>query len=79
MYTTYIFMMKYENFPKIFLNTFFLELSEEFLWDSKNKFESATANEPSVFEAATVNEISVFESSMVHEPSVFESLEFYCT
>ena len=41
---------KTRNFPKISLNICFLQLSEEFPRDSKNEFESANVNEPSVFE-----------------------------
>ena len=40
-----------ENVHKLYLNICFLELSEEFPRDSKNEFESATVNEPSVFES----------------------------
>ena len=40
------------HFPKIFLNIFFLELSEEIPIGSK-EFEAATVNRPSVFESLT--------------------------
>ena len=42
-------MIKKENVPKISLNICFLELSEEIPRDSKNEFESAMVNEPSVW------------------------------
>ena len=36
-------------YDKISLNICFLQVAEEFRWDSKNEFELAMANEPLVF------------------------------
>ena len=50
---------------KISPNICFLELSEEFRRDSKNEFELAMVNEPSVFE------LSRFNCTIIHAPALF--------
>ena len=46
---------KIRTIPKTSLNICFLELSKEFLRDSKNEFELATGNESSMFESLKFN------------------------
>ena len=63
-------MIKSENFPKISLNVCYFELLEEFSRDSKNEFESATVNEPSVFQSLKFYSVLELLYKRVHYKNV---------